>query len=64
MSVPHPHRSLRAFSGEVHHLRDLERAGDSAATPLIALLGLLALIIVPAFLLLLGIGFAAYYLAA
>jgi hypothetical protein len=48
----------------VHHLRDLERAGDSAATPLIALLGLLAVTIVPAFLLLLGIGFAAYYFAA
>jgi len=47
---------------EAEHLREIEQAGESAATPLIAFLGLV-LFLLPIFLLMLGIAFAAYSIA-
>jgi hypothetical protein len=55
----HPVREVEA---EVEHLHEVERAGESAETPLIAFLGLI-LFLLPIFLLMLGIAFAAYYIA-
>jgi hypothetical protein len=55
----HPVREAEA---EAAHLRDVERAGESAETPLIAFLGLI-LFLLPIFLFMLGIAFAAYSIA-
>ncbi len=58
-AVRHPVRGVEA---EAAHLHDVEQAGESGRTPLIAILGLL-LFLVPIFLLIVGLSFAAYYLA-
>ena len=55
----HPVREVEA---EVAHLHEVERAGESAETPLIAFLGLI-LFLLPIFLFMLGVAFAAYYIA-
>jgi hypothetical protein len=55
--------ALRRLEAEERHLHEVERAGESAETPYIAVLGLL-LFLGPIFLLMVGIAFAAYYLAA
>jgi hypothetical protein len=47
---------------EAVHLHEVEQRGDSAATPFIAIGGLI-LFLLPIFLVLLGLAFAAYYLA-
>jgi hypothetical protein len=54
---------VRKVEDEAEHLHDVERAGVSAETPLIAILGLI-LFLVPIFLLIVGLSFAAYYLAS
>jgi hypothetical protein len=54
----HPVHEIEA---EAEHLHEIERAGESAATPLIAFLGLL-LFLLPIFIVVLGIAFAAYYI--
>jgi len=56
----HPAHAIEA---EAAHLRQIEQTGESGETPFIAILGLL-FFLVPLFLLLLGIAFGAYYLAA
>ena len=56
----HPVRNVEAEAG---HLHEVESAGESAETPLIAILGLI-LFLVPVFLLIVGLSFAAYYLAS
>jgi hypothetical protein len=53
---------LRGIEAEADHLREVERVGESAETPYIAILGLL-FFLAPLFLLLVGLAFAAYYLA-
>jgi hypothetical protein len=55
-------RPFRKLEAEVHHLEDVERAGESAETPLIAFLGII-LFLLPIFAVMLGLAFAAYYLA-
>ena len=45
---------LRGTEAEAHHLYEVERAGTSPATPLIAFLGVI-LFIVPIFLVMLGL---------
>jgi hypothetical protein len=55
----HPVHEIEA---EAEHLREIEQAGESAATPLIAFFGLI-LFLLPIFLLMLGLAFAAYYIA-
>jgi hypothetical protein len=55
----HPVRELEA---EVEHLREVEQEGESGETPFIAILGLI-LFLLPIFLLMVGLAFAAYYLA-
>lgn len=52
---------VRGVEQKTHHLRDVERAGESGETPYIAMLGL-ALFLWSVLLLLLGIALAAYYL--
>jgi hypothetical protein len=48
---------------EVEHLQEIEHQGTSAATPLVAILGV-ALFLLPIVLLILGLAFAAFYLAS
>jgi hypothetical protein len=55
----HPVQEIEA---EAEHLHEIEEAGESAATPLIAFLGLV-LFLLPIFLFFLGVAFAAYYIA-
>lgn len=55
-------RPVREIEAEAEHLQEIEEAGESAATPLIAFLGLI-LFLLPVFLLMLGIAFAAYTIA-
>jgi hypothetical protein len=51
-------RPFRSVETEAHHLVDVEEAGESAETPLIAILGLI-LFLVPIFLLILGLALLA-----
>jgi trehalose utilization protein len=53
---------IQAVEGEARHLHEVERLGESAETPLIALLGLV-LFFAGVFVVMTGIAFAAYYLA-
>jgi VIT1/CCC1 family predicted Fe2+/Mn2+ transporter len=55
-------RPARKLEAEAHHLEEVERAGESAETPLIVFLGVF-LFLLPVFVLMLGLAFAAYYLA-
>ena len=55
----HPVREIEA---EVEHLREVEREGESGETPFIAILGVV-LFLLPIVALVLGLSFAAYYLA-
>jgi len=55
----HPFRGVK---DEAEHLHDIERSGESAETPAIAIFGLI-LFLLPIVLLVLGLSFAAYYLA-
>jgi hypothetical protein len=55
----HPVREVEA---EVEHLREVEREGESAETPFIAIAGIV-LFLLPIVLVVLGLAFAAYYLA-
>jgi hypothetical protein len=54
--------SVRRADAEVEHLREIERAGESGETPFIAMLGV-ALFLTPIFLVIVGLSFAAYYIA-
>jgi hypothetical protein len=56
----HPVREIEA---EAEHLHEIEQEGESPATPFIAILGVF-LFLLPIVLVLLGIAFAAYLLAA
>jgi Xaa-Pro aminopeptidase len=55
----HPVRKAEA---EAEHLREIERAGEAGETPFIVILGLV-LFLAPLFLFLVGVSFAAYYIA-
>lgn len=55
-------RPVGAVEAEVQHLHDVEQAGESAETPLIAMLGL-ALFLWSLLLLVAGIALAVYYFA-
>jgi hypothetical protein len=58
--VRHP---VRAVEAEVEHLREIEREGESAETPFVAILGIV-LFLLPIVAIVLGLAFAAYYLAS
>jgi hypothetical protein len=60
-SHTHGVRPVRAIEREAHHLHDIERAGESESTPLLALLGLV-LFFAPIAALMTALTFAAYYL--
>jgi hypothetical protein len=49
-------------SRPAHHLHEVEQAGEVPETPFIALLGVV-LFVLPVFLVIVGLAFAAYYLA-
>jgi hypothetical protein len=53
---------VRGVEKEAQHLHTIEHEGESAATPAIAVAGLL-LFLVPIFLIIVGLAFAAYYIA-
>ena len=55
-------RPVRAVEAEAHHLHEVEREGESGETPFIAILGIV-IFLLPIVLLVLGLTFAAYYLA-
>jgi Xaa-Pro aminopeptidase len=55
----HPVREIEA---EAEHLHQVERAGESAETPAIAIFGIV-LFLLPIVLVILGLSFLAYYLA-
>jgi hypothetical protein len=55
-------RPVQAVEAEAQHLQEIERAGESPETPFIAILGV-ALFLLPIFLVIVGLAFAAYYLA-
>ena len=57
--ITHP---VRGVGEEAHHLHEVERAGESAETPLIAMLGL-AFFLGSVFLVIVGLAFAGYFLA-
>jgi hypothetical protein len=60
-SNTHGVRPVRAIEREARHLHDVERAGESESTPLLALLGL-ALFFASVAALMTALTFAAYYL--
>jgi hypothetical protein len=47
---------------EIHHLEEVEKEGDSGATPFLALVGVI-LFLLPIFLIVGGLAFLAYYTA-
>jgi hypothetical protein len=53
---------VREIEAEAEHLREVEQKGESGEAPLIAMLGLI-LFLLPIFLLVAGLSFAAYYIA-
>jgi hypothetical protein len=55
----HPVRRVEA---EAEHLYEVEQKGDAGETPFVALLGII-LFLLPIVALILGVAFAAYYLA-
>jgi hypothetical protein len=56
-------RPIRGAEHEAHHLHEIEQEGESGATPLIAILGLL-LFLGSIFIVLLGLALLAYNLAS
>lgn len=61
-ALDHMLRPLRSAEAKAHRLHALEREGETGLTPLIALLGLVSFL-VPVFIVILGVAFAAYFLA-
>lgn len=55
-------RPVQEIEAQAEHLLEVEREGESETTPLIAILGVI-LFLTPIVLLILGLAFAAYYLA-
>lgn len=57
-----PREHHHSLGEELHHLHDVAEKGDAGATPAIAL-GEVLLFLIPVIALVLGVAFAAYYLA-
>jgi hypothetical protein len=55
-------RPIRSAEAEARHLHAVEREGEAGETPYVAVLGIF-LFLLPVFLVMLGLAFAAYYLA-
>lgn len=56
-------RPLEKLDAEAHHLHEIEQRGEAGVTPFIAVGGVI-LFLLPIFLVMLGLAFAAYYLTA
>jgi hypothetical protein len=54
-------RPIRKVEAEADHLREVEQDGEAGATPYIVLLGVFFFLL-PIFVFMLGVAFAAYYL--
>jgi hypothetical protein len=52
---------FRRVEAEAEHVHEIEQEGESGATPFIAVLGIF-LFLLPIFLVILGLAYAAYYL--
>lgn len=61
-TLPWLRHPVRGVEAEAEHLLEIEREGRSAETPVIAILGII-LFLLPIVALILGLAFAAYYLA-
>jgi hypothetical protein len=61
-ALPWLRHPVREVEAEAEHLLEIEREGKSAETPVIAILGVI-LFLLPIVLLILGLAFAAYFLA-
>jgi hypothetical protein len=57
-----PARPAEKLEAEARHLHDVEQRGESGVTPFIAIGGPV-LFLLPIFVFMLGVAFAAYYLA-
>jgi hypothetical protein len=55
-------RPVQGIAAEAEHLHEVERKGESETTPFIAIMGVI-LFLAPIVLVILGLSFAAYYLA-
>jgi hypothetical protein len=55
-------RPVRELEAEAEHLLEVERKGEDETTPFIAILGIM-LFLAPIVFVILGLSFAAYYLA-
>jgi hypothetical protein len=53
-------RPIQKLEQEAHHLHEVEQLGESGETPFIAILGVF-LFLLPIFLVMAGLAFAAYY---
>jgi hypothetical protein len=62
-ALPRLRHPVREIEAEVEHLHELEQEGASEATPFVAILGIV-LFLLPIVFLILGLAFAAYYLAS
>jgi len=56
-------RPVEKLEEEAHHLHEIEQRGEAGETPFIAIAGVL-LFLLPLFLFLVALAFAAYYLTA
>lgn len=56
----HEHLTIRKLERRAHELHEIENEGESNATPILAGLGVLMLV-VPVLALMLGLAFGAYY---
>jgi hypothetical protein len=56
-------RPVQKAEQEVHHLHEVEQAGESGETPFIAIAGVF-LFLLPIFLVMVGLALAAYYLSS
>jgi hypothetical protein len=61
-ALPWLRHPVRQVEAEAEHLLEIEQKGESAETPLVAIFGII-LFLLPIVLLILGLAFAAYYLA-
>ncbi|MGZ4353272.1 MAG: hypothetical protein ACXVZL_03055 [Gaiellaceae bacterium] len=62
VEAPHREHHHHSLGEELHHLHDVAEKGDAGATPAIAL-GEVLLFLIPVIAVVLGVAFAAYYLA-
>lgn len=53
---------IESLEGDVRHLHEIEQRGEAGSTPFIAAIGVISFLL-PIFLVMLGVAFAAYFLS-